>query len=119
MNKTITRYFATQSLYLLTLIVIFVLPLVIFFEFSTLELPKVQYAVLILLFATQYVLFREKDFHKKIEKAVIKDLTKEMGRLPSANVIHARCMQMTSFRSATIIICAVLILVAMIYYQKF
>ena len=119
MNNSITLYIKHQKSYLLFLIVVFVLPLALFFQFSSLALPKVQYAVLVVLFASQYGFFREKEFHKKIEKDVAKILNKEMGRTPSLKDIHRRSNQIVYYRGVSIVITALCVVVLMLIYQEF
>ncbi|MBH46915.1 MAG: hypothetical protein CME71_01955 [Halobacteriovorax sp.] len=119
MNKAITLYIKHQKTYLPVLLVIFVLPLGLFLEFSTYVLPKVQYVVLAALFASQYVFYREKDFLKKIEKDVTNSLRKELARVPSMKEIHARSMRVVHYRGVSIVITALCILALMLIYQEF
>lgn len=119
MNKSIARYFKHQKGYLLFLIVLFVVPLGLFFQFSTYVLPKVQYAVLGMLVVSQYVFYREKDFQQKIEKDVVRALKKELGRVPSMKEIHYRSNQIVYYRGVSIIITALCILALMLFFQQF
>lgn len=119
MMKAIAVYIKHQTPYLLMLIAVFVVPLALFFQFSTLELPKVQYAVLVLLFASQYVFYREKDYQKKIEKRVADTLRKELGRVPSNKEINARSIEVTYYRGVSIVIAALGVVMLMLIYQKF
>tara|TARA_R110000868_G_scaffold258137_11_gene515441 strand:- start:367 stop:726 length:360 start_codon:yes stop_codon:yes gene_type:complete len=119
MTKLVVLYFKHQKTYLLFLIVVFALPLGLFLQFSTYVLPKVQYVVLGALFASQYIFYREKDFHKKIEKDVTRVLKKELGRVPSRKEIHARSLQIVYFRGVSIVITALCILALMLYFQEF
>lgn len=108
-----------QKAYLLFLLVLFVVPLALFFQFSTYELPKVQYVVLIGLFVSQYVFYREYDFQQKIEKDVTNILKKELGRVPSKKEIHARSDKVVYFRGVSIVITALCILAVMLFFQQF
>lgn len=117
--RPIVTYFKYHTAYLLMLMIVFVAPLALFFQFSTLELPKVQYAVLVMLFASQYVFYREKDYQKKIEKRVADTLKKELGRVPSNKEINARSIQVTYYRGISIVIAAIGVVVLMLIFQKF
>lgn len=119
MTKSISLYIKHQKCYLLFLIVLFVLPLALFFQFSTYELPKVQYAVLAGLFVSQYVFYREYEFQQKIEKDVTNILKNELGRVPSKKEIHARSDKVVYFRGVSIVITALCILGLMLIYQEF
>lgn len=119
MTKSIALYLKHQKGYLLFLIMLFVVPLGLFFEFSTYVLPKVQYAVLALLVISQYVFYREKDFQQKIEKDVVNSLKKELGRVPSMKEIHARSDQIAYYRGVSIFIAALCILTLMLFFQQF
>lgn len=112
-------YLKHQSSYLLQLVVVFVIPLALFFQFSTYEIPKVQYAFLVLLFGTQYVFYREKDFQRKIEKSVAESLKRELGRTPSNKEINNRLIKITYYRGVSIIITALSIIALMLIFQKF
>lgn len=119
MTRPIVVFFKHQTLYLLLLIAVFVAPLALFFKFSTLELPKVQYAVLVMLFVSQYVFYREKDYQKKIEKRVGDTLRKELGRVPSNKETNARSIQVTYYRGVSIVIAALGVVMLMLIFQKF
>lgn len=119
MNNSFALYIKHQKVYLLFLLVLFVLPLALFLQFSTYVLPKVQYVVLAVLFASQYGFYREKDFHKKIEKDVTNTLKKELARVPSQKEIHARSMQIVYYRGVSIVITALCILALMLFFQEF
>tara|TARA_R110000868_G_scaffold117600_11_gene312367 strand:+ start:32129 stop:32539 length:411 start_codon:yes stop_codon:yes gene_type:complete len=119
MKNSIAIYLKHQKAYQLFLLVIFVVPLALFLQFSTYVLPKVQYVVLGALFASQYIFYREKDFHKKIEKDVTSALKKELGRVPSQKEIHARSVRITYHRGVSIVITALCILALMLYFQEF
>ena len=119
MNKSFVLYIKHQKAYLLFLIALFVLPLGLFFQFSTYVLPKVQYVVLVVLFVSQYVFYREKDFQQKIEKDVATILKKELGRVPSTKEIHSRSVQIVYYRGVSIVITALCILALMLFFQEF
>ena len=119
MSRHIALYLKHQKAYLLFLIVLFVVPLALFFQYSTYELPKVQYVELIGLFVSQYVFYREYDFQQKIEKDVTNILKRELGRVPSKKEIHARSDQVVYFRGVSIVITALCVLGLMLIYQEF
>jgi branched-subunit amino acid ABC-type transport system permease component len=119
MKDSISIYLKYQVPYLLFLVAIFVVPLALFFQFSTLELPKVQYAVLVMLFVSQYVFYREKDYQAKIEKRVAETLKKELGRVPSNKEINARSIKVTYYRGVSIVITALCVVILMLIFQKF
>ncbi len=119
LSISILLYLKHQRGYLLLLILLFVIPLALFFQFSTYELPKVQYVVLIGLFVSQYVFYREYEFQQKIEKDVTRILKQELGRIPSKKEIHARSDQVVYYRGVSIVITALCILGLMLIYQEF
>lgn len=95
------------------------MPLLLFFQFSTYALPKVQYVILAALFASQYFFYRKIDFQQRIEKDVISVLNKELGRVPSKREIVHRLDQVVYFRGVSIAIAALCILGVMLIFQKF
>jgi len=119
MKKSISIYCKHQIHYLIFLLVLFVVPLMLFFQFSSYALPKVQYVVLAALIASQYFFYRKHEFQQKIEKDVISALKKELGRLPSKSEIVFRLDQVVSFRGVSIAITVLCILGVMLFFQKF
>lgn len=117
--KSISLFFKHQLAYLFFLYALFVLPLALFFEFSTYALPKVQYVFLIVLLVSQYFLYSEKSFRKKIEANVTSILKKELSRVPSRKEIHARSTIVIQYRGVCIIITAISILLLMILHKEF
>jgi len=112
-------YIYHQKNYALFLLVVFLIPLALFFQFSPYDLPKVQYVVLAVLFFSQYMTFNEKSFHKRIEKRVSKSLSSELGRTPSRNEIAERSRLIVYFRGITISACFLFIMFLMFYFKKF
>lgn len=115
----ILLYFKSHLTYLLGLLLVFVAPLVFLLGFSTYEVPKVSYASLIVLFISQYLFYKENDFHRKIEQRVALSLEEEFRRTPSKKEIRARSRLFTQFRSFSIIMTALSIVAVMIYFQEF
>ena len=91
----------------------------LFLEFSVYQLPKVQYVFLAVLIISQYVLFREKDFRRKIEGDVNEILKKELGRIPSRKEVYARTGQVIYYRGFTIVVAALSIFALMVYYNEY
>ncbi len=119
MSNSIVLYIKHQKFYLAFLMGLFVLPLGLFLQFSTYQLPKVQYVFLATLFVSQYVFYKEKTFHRKIEGSVTGILKKELGRIPSRKEIYARSSQVVYFRGLSIVFSALSILILMVYFKQF
>jgi hypothetical protein len=119
MSRSIILYIKHQKFYLLFLMNLFVLPLGLFLQFSTYELPKVQYVFLAALLVSQYVFYREKDFRRKVEDSITRVLNKELGRVPSRKEIHTRTSQVIHYRGLSIVISVLSILILMVYYGEF
>lgn len=119
MIKSISLFIKYQTGYLLFLIILFVLPLGLFFQFSTYALPKVQYVFLAVLFISQSYYYSEKGFHRKIKKRVTKSLEKELKKIPSSKVIYARSISIERHRSISIALTTLCIFALMIYFQEF
>lgn len=117
--RSLSLYIKHQKNYFLFLIGIFVLPLGLFLEYSVYQLPKVQYVFLGVLIISQYVLFREKDFRRKIEGDVNEILKKELGRIPSRKEVYARTGQVIYYRGFTIVVAALSIFALMVYYNEY
>jgi len=98
---------------------VFVIPLALFFQFSTYPLPKVQYVFLGTLFVSQYVFIREKDWMKSKEVYVIEQLKKELSKVPSNQEIITRQLLLSNFRSISIGITAFEILLIMFWFKQF
>jgi hypothetical protein len=105
--------------YFLLLFTIFVLPLGLFFHFSSYELPGIQYFFLIGLFVSQYFYFSENGFHKKIKPAVVKQLSSELKKMPSQKEINRRSLKIEFHRHICIALIAITICGLMIVYNKF
>lgn len=112
-------YLKHQVRYLLFLLALFVAPLALFFQFSTYELPKVQYVVLASLFASQYFFYRKSEYKQKIEKQVVTVLKDELGRVPSKNEIVQRLDKIVSLREVSIALTALCIVCIMLIFQRF
>ena len=117
--RSISLFLKHQFIYLFVLILVFVLPLGLFLQFSPYQLPKVQYVFIATLFVSQYVFYREKDYRKKKEEGVKITLEKELQKLPSNKEIDARLDQLIYYRSVSIGIAAFGILILMLIYQQF
>jgi hypothetical protein len=117
--KMATLYFKTQFTYWLILFLVFVLPLILFFQFSSYPLPKVQYVFLGALFISQYVFYREKEWMKSKEAIVIAQLKKELNKVPSTQEIINRQHLLSSFRNIVIAETAFEILLVMFWYKQF
>ncbi len=117
--KHLTLFIKHQLSYLLFLLAVFVIPLFIFLEFSTYELPKVQYVFLSALFVSQYIFYNEKKYRKKIAERVTTILQRELMRVPSRKEVQTRSDLVIQYRGASIVISALAILFIMIYYGEF
>ena len=117
--KNLILYFKSQFTYWFILNLIFVLPLALFFQFSTYPLPKVQYVFIATLVVSQYVFIREKDWMKSKEAYVINQLKMELGKVPSNQEIITRQLLLSNFRSLSIGITAFEILLIMFWYKQF
>jgi len=112
-------YIKNQLGYLLFLFLIFVLPLILFYQFSTYPLPYIQYFMLGVLFLFQYAFFKEKEFRRSIEQKVTNQLQRELKRTPARKEINQRLNIVSRLRGVTIVLTAIEIIVVMFYYQKF
>lgn len=119
MIKSIAIFIKYQKGYLVFLLMLFVLPLGLFFQFSTYNLPKVQYVFLAALFISQFVYYSEKKFHRKIKKNVVKTLKKELNKNPSLKEITRRSIQIEFHRNISIALTALGIFALMIHFQQF
>ena len=115
----ILLYLKTHLLYLFGLLFVFVLPVVMLLGFTEYEVPKISYASLTVLFISQYLFYKENDFHRKIGQRVASSLESELRRLPSKKEIHDRSRLFSQFRSFSIIMTAISIVAVMIYFQEF
>jgi len=93
--------------------------LALFLQFSTYQLPKIQYVILGALIASQYFFYREKDFRRRIESDVTGILKKELGRIPSRKEIHARSSLVIHYRGLSIVVSVLSILSLMVYFKEF
>lgn len=108
-----------QLSYALKLVAGFVLPLWLYLQFSPYRAPKVSYVMLAILGLSQYVFYKEKAFRARIAPQVADVLKREAGRVPSQKEIILRSGQVIQARGASIVACAVLILVLMFAYNDF
>lgn len=112
-------FFKHQYRYLLLLFSLFSLPLGLFLQFSPYQLPKVQYVALGALYVSQFIFFKEKDFHQKINKKITKYLQGKLGRVPSQKEVHSYCMMVSRHRGISILVTTLEIIALMIYFQEF
>jgi hypothetical protein len=119
MSNSVVLYIKHQKFYFIFLMGLFVLPLGLFLQFSTYQLPKVQYVFLATLFVSQYVFYNEKKYRRKIEESVTGILKKELGRIPSRKEIYARSNQVIYYRGLSIVFSALSILFLMVYFKQF
>lgn len=119
MMKSIVLYIKFQLPYLVFLMSIFVIPLGLFFKFSTYQLPKVQYVILTVLILSQYYFFKEKVFRKKIEEKMTSHLKKELGKLPSRKEIIERSSTVIQYRGINIALSSLSIFLLMVVFNKF
>lgn len=117
--RKLMLYFRAQFGYWCLLNLIFVVPLALFFQFSTYPLPKVQYVFIATLVVSQYVFIREKDWMKSKEAYVINQLKEELGKVPSNQEIITRQLLLSNFRSLSIGITAFEILLIMFWFKQF
>lgn len=119
MPKSLRLYFIYQIPYLLFLFGVFVIPLGLFFKFSTYTLPKIQYVFLGSLILSQYFSFKEKPFRKKIEEKVVSNLKKETGKLPSRKEIILRSDIVIRHRGVTVALGSLGIFLLMVIFNQF
>lgn len=119
MFEKVSIYLRNQSGYFLFLFFLFVVPLALFFQFSTYPLPKVQYVFIGAMVASQYIFYREKDYLRKVEPKAIKQLQKELSRVPSSKEVNLRLIAIAHGRSLSIGLNAFLILLVMFWYKQF
>lgn len=117
--KSFFIYIKNQIGYLSLLFFLFVIPLAMFFQFSTYPLPKVQYVVLGFLLVFQYAFYNEKKYRRKIRPKIIRQLQKERKRTPSNMEINNRTNLAVDCRDVTIILAVLAIILLMIYFKQF
>ena len=108
-----------QFSYFVLLFLVFVLPLALFFQFSTYPLPMIQYVFIGVLFCTQYAFFKEAKFRKKVESKVKGDLQEETQKVPSYQLIQRRIDEILKGRALSIGLNTFLILLIMLWFNKF
>lgn len=117
--KILTHYFRYQLNYLLFLIIVFVLPLWLYLQFSPYKAQYLPLVILGVLFLSQYAFYREKDFRKKIEGKVSESLKRELGRLPSGKEVIARSDVVVQHRGVSIVLSALSMFILMVLYKEF
>ncbi len=114
--KKINIYIYHQTGYFLFLFLVFILPLVLFLQFSPYPFQKIEYFVFGSLFLFQYVMYSEQKYRKQIEPKIRERLCRELGRTPSKKEVHRRANFLVVCRGGTIIWTALEILVVMYYF---
>lgn len=117
--KHLGLYLKYQSPYLVFLILVFVLPLELYLEFSPYKAEHLPLVVLGVLFVSQYAFYKEKDFRKKIESRVTESLKRELGRIPSGKEVIARSDVVVQHRGVSIVISALVMFILMFLYKEF
>jgi hypothetical protein len=109
----------SQLAFFSVLLLLFVLPLGLFFQFSPYPAPKIQYVFLGGLFIFGYLRSNEKSYRKSISGLVIEQLKKENGKLPAQNLVAQREELIVKLRMSSIVIAGIMILGIMFWYNKF
>ena len=111
-------YLKLEGLGLLKLILIFNLPLLLFYIFAPYPLPNIQFVFLGVLVFSQYVIFSEKKYRAKNEERSKKSLSSELNRVPSTSEISLRLIKMFQFHGASVIICGLNIIIIAILFSR-
>lgn len=119
MIRNLSLYFKYQTGYLLLLVLLFALPLALFFQYSPYSLPMVQYIVLGCLIVFQYFFYNEHLFRTREESRVIKTLQIELKRTPSKREINKRLNFLVTCRGGSIILAGLSIFCVMVYFNKY
>lgn len=117
--KNFLIYIKSELLYLVLLLLAFVVPLGLFFQFSSYPLPKVQYVVLGVLLVSQYFFSSEKSYRRRVESKASLQMRREIGKTPSIKMINSRVNQLIVFRGISVSIAAFAILSIMVIYRQF
>lgn len=112
-------YIKSELAYLALLFIFFVLPLGLFFQFSSYPLPKIQYVVLGVLLLSQYFFYSEKAYRRRTECKASLQLRKEMGKMPSIKITNARVNLLIVCRGVSICTAALSVLTLMVIYRQF
>jgi hypothetical protein len=119
MGKSLILFIKYQKGYFFYLLILFVLPLGLLFQFSPYPVHKIQYIFLATLLASQSYYYRQKDFYRKIESKVTGSLKKELRRTPSLKEISSRSVRIEQHRSICIGLATTCIFLLMLYFQEF
>lgn len=111
-------YFKIQGLRLLKMLLIFNLPLLLFFLFSPYPLPNIHFVFLLLLVVSQYVFLSEKKYKNLNYKNAEEDLKRELRRIPSINEVNIRLMKMFQFHGASIILSGIIIIIITVLFGQ-
>ena len=117
-----SKFFKTLKFELKTIFMLyclFVLPLILFFKYSTYPLPNIQYVFLGILFLWGYFLVDEVKYRNKIEDRVVRLMKKESGRIPSKKEIVIKVRELADGRFVSIVLTALGIFTCMVYFNQF
>ncbi|MDC1175609.1 hypothetical protein OAT67_09435 [Bacteriovoracaceae bacterium] len=112
-------FFKIHLMELIKMILIFDLPLLLFFLFSPYPLPNIHFVFLIVLIVSQYVFKSEKKYKNLHYKSAEMQLKRELKRIPSINEVNIRLMKMFQFHGASIIFTGLLIIIITIFFGQF
>jgi hypothetical protein len=118
MGKNVYLHIKNQYRYFLFLLCLFVIPLALFLKYSVYKVPKIDYAVLGALIISQYFLYKEKLFRKKVQPKIVSQLERELKRTPSNKEIYARFHLISHGRKMAIAFASVIILMMIVFMDS-
>jgi len=118
MFNAITLYIKVQGLYAFFLLIFIISPLILFFHFSPYQIPYIEWAILFILFLSQYFLYDEKKNLAHLRNKFNFQLQKELKRSPSKNDIELRLGFYRSTRLGTVIFTGIIIILISMIYNK-
>jgi hypothetical protein len=117
--KGIKIFISTQKTFFSLLFLFFVLPLGLFFHYSSYPLPYVQYVILGYLVIFQYAFFNEKNYRNKVEEKAKRQLGNELGRTPSKSEIVVRVSFFVDCRFVSVFLNSLFIVILMVFYRQY
>jgi hypothetical protein len=119
MNSKIYQIIKFELKTIVLLYSLFVIPLILFYKFSSYPLPNIQYVLLGILFLWGYFLVDEVKYRNKIEDKVVKLMKRDLGRIPSKKEIVIKVRELGDGRFVSIVLTALGIFGCMIYFNQF
>ena len=119
MNRKIIQILKFELKTIFLLYTLFVIPLALFYKFSSYPLPNIQYVLLGILFLWGYFLVDEVKYRNKIENRVVKLMKKDLGRTPSKKEIVIKVRELADGRLVSIVFTALGIFGCMLYFNQF